>query len=874
MKRIFDHRLKIILTSIIIFLGYSCTHTEPQENWIKLPYDRLLQPAGKLIEMGDTAKENHALDCALSPDEHWLAVQGRYSIDIISTSRNEVIFSMEYDRLPEIKGSMATFSGICWHGKEHEEYIFFSIVMKNALSYIVQMKWEGTKAKLINLFEYDSISSGRPALPNGILVRKEGGHDYLYVVLNGKDEIIKQEIKTGGVLWESNTGVAPYGLAMARNKLYVTNWAGRVPEDSDKNVAGVPWGSARIDPKTAACWEGSISIFDPADGKLLKEIVVGLHPNSIIAARDEDHVFITNSNSDQVTVINTKYDTISEVISVRLQGKFNNYFGDSPNGLAITSNGKTLYVANGMDNALAVISLGKNSANRGKGKHSKIKGFIPTAAYPSSVSILEGKSLYVTNIESLGANRPFDLLSYHSPVYNAHHMLASVSVIDIPDGEQLAAYTDTVISANQLERLKSAELPPREGVSPLPVPERIGEPSVFKHVLYIIKENRTYDQVLGDDPRGNGDSSLCIFGKQVTPNTHKLVREFTLLDNFYVSGKCSAEGHNWTDASIVTDYIEKDVRAWFRSYPHTLNDAMVYAPTGFIWDNARDHGRSVRIYGEAATPVFDNNLTWSDVYKGFLKNESFAFTNKTTLNTVRELLSENYPGYDGHRIPDILRAETFIRELHRYEELPGDSLPQLMVMALPNDHTAGTRPGFPTPRAMVADNDLALGRIVEAVSHSRFWNNTVIFVVEDDSQDGWDHISAYRSVAIVISAYSRMNETIHLPYNQPSIVRTIEQILGLPPMNIQDAIATPMIACFNVIPDFKPYASVENEIPLDEMNPGLSALKGKRLHYARMSLGKQFDGIDTGNDELFNHILWFAAKGTEPYPEKFAEDKD
>jgi hypothetical protein len=234
-------------------------------------------------------------------------------------------------------------------------------------------------------------------------------------------------------------------------------------------------------------------------------------------------------------------------------------------------------------------------------------------------------------------------------------------------------------------------------------------------------------------------------------------------------------------------------------------------------------------------------------------------------------LSPTYPGYDGHKIPDALRADAFIGELKNYESMDGDQWPQLMIMALPNDHTGGTRFGLPTPRAMVADNDLALGRIIEAVTHSKFWKNTVIFVVEDDSQDGWDHVSSYRTVAMVISPYSKLPVTDHIPYNQPSIVRTIEQILGMLPMNIQDAIASPMYSCFMEKPDFAPFTSVKNQIPLNEMNPPASALKGKALHYAKLSSEPQFDGIDSGNDDLFNRILWFAAKGAFPYPGEYSD---
>lgn len=833
---------------------------------IMLPYNRLIKPAGTLIFMGDSTKECHALHAVLSPDKNWLAVLERYSIVFINTEHNEIAYVFPLDSVKVLRKAMATFSGISWYRSSNIDYLFFSASLKSKKSFVVELTWDGTKATLVKVLEYEPEPPAKIALPNEILTCDESGHGYLYVVLNGNNRVLKQDIQTGDTIWVAQSGVAPYGLTIAYDKLYISNWAGRIPKTGDHYLAGVPWGQARVDSSTGACKEGSVSIFDPESGKLLNEIVTGLHPNAIISSPDKKHVYLTNSNSDFVSVIDSKTDTISETINVRLDNTMNSYFGDSPNGLAVSSDGTILYVANGMDNALAIIALGKKACTTASADHSQISGFIPTAAYPSSISILNDTILYVTNLESLGPTRPFAFIENHAPVFNSHHQLASISVINVPGKEMLEEYTKTVIAANQLERLQSLKLPPREGVVPQPVPERFGEPSVFKHVLYIIKENRTYDQVLGDVVEGNGDSTLCTFGEEVTPNLHRLIKRFGLMDNFFVSGKCSAEGHNWTDASIVTDYIEKNVRAWFRSYPHVLNDALVYAPTGFLWDNARKHGVSVRIYGEAATPVFDDTLTWNKIYSAFLRGDEFKFTNKTTLNTVEPLLSPTFPGYDGHKIPDVLRAATFISELRHYESMRGDSLPQLMIMALPNDHTAGIRPGLPTPRAMVADNDLALGCIVDAITHSRFWKKTVIFVVEDDSQAGWDHVSAYRTVALVISPYSKKASTIHTPYNQPSIVRTIEQILGLPPMNIQDAIAVPMTNCFANLPDYSPWASVPNKIPLDEINPALGALKGKQLYYAKLCLDPQFDGIDSGNDQVFNRILWFATRGDTPYP--------
>jgi len=338
------------------------------------------------------------------------------------------------------------------------------------------------------------------------------------------------------------------------------------------------------------------------------------------------------------------------------------------------------------------------------------------------------------------------------------------------------------------------------------------------------------------------------------------------MDNYYASGKCSAEGHSWTDAAIVTDYIEKNVRAWFRSYPHVLADALVYNKEGFIWNNALDHGKTVRIYGEACTLTMKDTPSWSTIYSSFLEGKPIAFENKTTISRVKPILSPTYPGFDGPNTSDQLRSDAFIKELNDFEKLPGDQLPQLMILALPADHTVGTRENNPTPRAMVADNDLALGQIIEALTKSRFWDSTVVFVTEDDSQTGWDHVSAYRTTGFVISPYSRQQKTVHTNYNQTCMVRTIEQILGIPPMNVMDATALPMFDCFTAKADKMPYVKLKNLTPLTEMNKSTAQLTGLAKKYALLSATSQFDHIDGGNDDLMNHIIWYAQKGNTPYP--------
>lgn len=874
MKHSFIAALALAATIAQAQMPVNPLKTDPRQ--IQLPYDRFIQPAGMQIRFGNDSLENHALDGALSPDGKWFAVMERYSIVFISTTDNKVKFILENKSHPYFRGSMNTFSGITWHKGGDNTFVYWSAADKDRKrSFVMWAKWDGVKAELSGIFSYIPDEEADVALPNEILITTESSKDYLYVVLNGNNKVIKQDLNTGDTIWVTDPGVAPYGISIASGKLYVTNWAGRHPENGDKDIAGVPWGVARVNNISGggSTREGSVTVIDPSSGKIIKEIAVGLHPNEIISDKNGKYVYVTNSNSDDISVICASSDEVTETISTRLQPGTNPFFGDSPNGLCLSSDGKTLYAANGMDNALAVISLGKDVSGRGCRKKSVITGFIPTGAYPTALSILNPGHLYVCNLESETASIGLPHEKSINLVYNSHHMMASVSVISIPGKKDLRAYTDTVIALNGLSRAAEVRLKPRENSAPKPVPDRIREPSVFKHVLYIIKENRTYDQILGDMSQGDGDTALCVYGYDITPNTHKLCEEFILLDNFHVSGKCSAEGHQWTDASIVTDYIEKNIRAWFRSYAHVQTDALVYAPTGFLWDNALRNNRSVKIYGEASVPVLDSKLKWTDIYNKYKNGEKIEFYNHTTIEPVKNILSQTFPSFGNHEFTEAIRADALIKDLNNYESMPGDQLPELMIVALPNDHTAGTRPGYPTPRAMVADNDLALGRIVEAFSRSRFWENTVIFVVEDDSQGGWDHVSAYRTVSLVISPYSRLKSVNHSYYTQPSMVRTIEQILGLPPMNIQDAIANTMTECFGNSPDLTPYTAIPNKIPIDEMNPQLLSLKGRDLYYARKSMLPEFDGIDAGNDDLLNRILWYAAKGNMPYPSRYAEAK-
>jgi Phosphoesterase family len=831
------------------------TKEEPTE----LPYNRFVQSAGKEIFFGDRRLENHSLDLVILPGLPLAAVEHRYGVAIFDINRKSLINNYSLFGSNGDFSLMSTYSGIKAVKIGKRIRLIWGVASSINGSFVYEVDWNG---KSLDFVKAIPIPISRPAqisLPNEVELKEENGTLFLYVVENGNNQLSKIRESDGGIVWSVPTGVAPFGICLNGDRVFVSNWGGAdATNDPKGEKAGVPWGYAYTDPSTGAVNNGTVSVLDSKDGHLIKNVSVGLHPNVIRKCPGQPFLFVSNGNSDHISIVDMNQLVVTDSISISPNQQIN-YQGSSPNGMAFSEDGKTLYVSNGMDNALAVIALEKDQ--NGRFIH-HVKGYIPTGAYPSGLTVT-GSQLIVCNLEGRGAHisskEVMDTTDASLPKiasFNSHHQLASLSFIPVPNDVELKEYTQHVSAFEQINRSVESYLPPRPDRKPVPVPERIGEPSVFKHVVYIIKENRTYDQVLGDMKEGNGEPSLCVFGDSVTPNQHQLARDYLLLDNYYASGKCSAEGHQWTDAGMVTDYIEKNVRAWFRSYPHAQYDAMVYDKNGFIWNQALDHHKTVRIYGEACTTAFDPHLNWQAIYQLYTTHQPFACTNIATISRVRPILSQRYPGYDDPRINDQLRAEAFIAELEEFEKKSGDQWPDLMVISLPNDHTTGMAPGFPTPRAMVADNDLALGKMIEAITKSRFWDSTVVFVTEDDSQSGWDHVSAYRTTSFIISPYSHLHRTIHTNYNQLSLLRTIEQILGVPPMNSLDATATPMFDCFFESKDNKGYSTLANRINLEEMNAPISSLKGKALNYAQIS--KKFVHIDDGDDSEFNKVLWYA----------------
>jgi YVTN family beta-propeller protein len=822
-----------------------------------LPYNRVIRSAGKVVRFGSPQLENHALDVARLDEKGLAIIEDRYGIAVIDIIKQTIRSQWRYVDQSEYRNYMSVYSGIKTFKEGGKTWILWTAASRdNGQSALMIGQWnEGIKE--VTHLPFAKSAGAKNALPNEPEVVKENDNYYIYLVLNGNNEAVKIDWKTRKIIWRASTGVAPYGIAIANGKAYVSNWAGRKAVDSLKERAGVPWGLAYTDPRTGATAEGTVTVLNTKDGGFITEIEAGLHPNVIRAAKDQKYVYVANGSSDAISVISTTGNQVTETIPVGMLQNKNNYVGSVPNGLALNADNTLLYVSNGLDNAIAVVHLGKNASTHGKGR-SHVNGFIPTEAFPSGLQLMQDH-LVVANLESEGAN----VIDANKKARSIHQQLASVSIIPVPDVASLEKYSKEVVELNYINRIEALSLPPRENVQPLPVPERLGEPSVFKHVVYIIKENKTYDQVFGDIREGKGDSSLCIFGEKITPNTHALAKQFGWMDNYYASGKSSAEGHQWTDAGMVSDYVEKNVRAWFRSYPHRQEDALVYNKSGFIWNHALDHGKTVRIYGEACTTVYDDKMKWKDLYASYSSGKSPEWKNTSTIRRILPVISPTFPDCDNMVFSDQQRASVFIEEWKQFEA--NNNLPNLMILSLPNDHTAGTAPDFPTPNAMVADNDLALGRIIDIISHSKFWDSTVVFITEDDSQSGWDHVSAYRTVGLVVSPYSA-GKLVTAQYNQVSMLRTIEHILGIPPMNMLDASARLMTECFQKQKTSSRYNTLPANVPLDQMNKPLLGLRGKARKHAKLSAEEVFNEVDGGEDDTMNRIIWAYAKGRKKYP--------
>jgi DNA-binding beta-propeller fold protein YncE len=637
------------------------------------------------------------------------------------------------------------------------------------------------------------------------------------------------------------TEIAPFGAALSHDSsiAYVTNWGGRAPKPGDLTApTGHAAGADRVvtDERGIAS-TGTVSRIDLIMGKVEQTIPVGLHPTAIVWDEPLARAYVANGNQDSISVIDTNRNKVVQTFVLQPFSRI--VAGVAPTALALADDGSALYVACGGINAIAVL-------NPADGKQ---RGLIPTAWYPNSLSISEGH-LAIGTLLGVGSGWRDD--PKHRYV---HSNRGSIHVLPIPTKSELASFTNAVI-VNNLMVLPPSDEKPRAGAKPVPVPERAGEASTIEHIVYIVKENRTYDQVLGDLGRGNGDPSFAIYGAEVTPNQHKLAHDFVTLDNFYAAGGNSADGHQWLTQANETAYC-----LWpgyeGRSYPYDGSDPIAPSAGGFVWESAQKMKKTVRIFGEYAGETSTARDARAELLKQWKSGTDFTskWNIVAPIAPMNKILAKNFPAYTTN-IPDVVRAQIFISELKKRE-----TMPNLTLIQLPSNHTQGTASGASTAKAMVADNDYALGQIVEALSHSKFWKTMQIFIVEDDAQNGVDHVDGHRTVALAVGPFIKRGAVDSTFYSNPGMLKTIELILGLPTMSLFDLIAADMRASFTDTPDFTPFSAVEPKHDLFEVNPPLKALHGAARRDAEASLKMEFDLPDRAPAEKLNRILWADAKG-------------
>jgi DNA-binding beta-propeller fold protein YncE len=848
-----------------------------------LPVNQVVTPLGRQVELPGLRPQ--AL--ALSPDGRLLVTAGKTSELIVVDPASGTIkqrVPLPNDALnepqpavpsanilkPDAKGQLS-FTGIAFAPDGRR--VFLSNVNGSIKVFDVAADGSVTGSHSIRLPDAKAPRRAEE-IPAGLVVSADGAK--LYVCGNLSNTLFELEAASGKVLRSFEVGVAPFDVVLVGDRAYVSNWGGRRPTAGDLTGPAGRGTEVRVDPVRQIASEGSVSVIDlGSPGTRAKsEVLTGLHASALAVSPNRRYVVCANAAADNLSVLDTRTDTVVETIWVK--PKPSDLFGASPNALAFDASGKTLYVANGTQNAVAVVKF--DPADR----ESKLLGLFPVGWFPGAL-VFDGprRTLHVANIKGHAITpKPFkDKDAGPDAVgFNSHHYHGSLSLVPLPKAKALPKLSQSVWDNLRRERIADALQQPRPGQPARAVPERIGEPSLIKHVVYVIKENRTYDQVFGDIPTGNGDPRLCIFGERITPNQHKLVKEFVLLDNTYCAGILSADGHQWSTTAFGTDYLERSFAGWPRSYPDGMgedeNDALAYAPTGFIWDSALRHKISIRNYGEFMAPA----VKWRDAKKkgspDFLacyrtwkgESDEAIFASYPMVETIRAFSPTNYVGWE-MSVPDQARADFILAELKQF--IAKGEFPQLTIICLPNDHTSGTSKGAPTPAACIADGDLAFGRIVEALSHSPFWKDMAVFGIEDDPQAGWDHVSGYRTTAYVVSPYAKRKQTVSTQYNTTSLIRTMEQILGMKPMNQFDASAVPMWDAFTDTPDLTPFVAVPNNVPLDQMNPAPQAIADPVLRQdALASARMNFRQVDRAPEDQLNRILWRAMRGTvEPYPE-------
>jgi DNA-binding beta-propeller fold protein YncE len=793
--------------ALAVLLLFACksiqsqTLTQLESSRIHLPNGWSLTPVGTSLPLGDLP-----LNIAVSHSKKYIAVtnngQSTQSVQLISAVTKKVLHEIVIPK--------------SWYGLKFgagDKYLYASGGNDNMIrKYAVQNE----KLRLT-----DSVILGKPwpvkISPAGIEL--DESKNLMFVTTKDDSSLYVIQLSTKKILQKIKLDAEAYTCLLSTDKkdLYISCWGGK-----------------------------KIIIYNIAKKALAGDITTGDHPNDMCISKNGRFLFVANANDNSISIIDIRSRKVVETLNAALYADAPD--GSTTNAVALSPDDKTLYVANADNNCLAVFDVSRPGS-------SKSKGYIPVGWYPTAVKVI-GKQIYVANAKGFTSkpnpNAPDPIhqegQTYHQgdtsqkmeSQYIGGLFKGTLSIINIPTDNQLSDYSRAVYGNTPYNKDNEMVSTGEEGN---PIPQKVGDPSPIKYVFYILKENRTYDQVLSDIPEGNGDTSLLLFGEKYTPNHHALAKEFVLLDNFYVDGEVSADGHNWSMGGYATDYLEKNWPTHYGgrggTYDAEGTRRIADPRDGFIWDQARRAGVSYRTYGE------------------------FADDYKPNIPVLKDHFCPYYTSWD-QTVRDTTRVGQWKRDFDSMVAI--NKLPQLNTLRIINDHTEGLRLGRPTPFAHVADNDLAIGMFVDYLSRSSVWKESVVFIIEDDAQDGPDHVDAHRSIAFLAGGFVKRKFVDHTMYSTSSVLRTIELILGMPPMSQYDAAATSMWRCFSKTADLTAFNHLPAQHDLNEKNTALN-------EWQRKSEGFDFSKEDRIPDREFTEVIWKAVKGIDavvPAPKRSA----
>jgi YVTN family beta-propeller protein len=750
---------------------------------VLLPDNQWITPYGTRTEL--TAQ---SIGTGISPDGTKFAVQaggddsGAAHIQILDASTDAVL---------------QTFGGqgVAAPVYSPDGTALYAATLNSVLKYTV-----GSNGLVTNPTDPTVISLPSGSFPYGLAISSDGST--LYAALNGTNKLGVINTSTGTLTDSIAVGNAPQAIAVVGNQLFVSNRGGRPAKagDTTDDSNGTP---IVTNPSTAVPVSGTVSVVNASTDAVTNTINVGTEPTNI--TNHDGYLFVTNTNSDSVSIIDAATQKVVQTFNVNpLPGTKT---GAYPNDVTFISPTQLL-VSVKSDNAIAEFGYS------GPKTPVRYEGLIPTDWFPNEVTYdAKVGKVIVSNQQGVGTD------GYEQ----TYKVLGTLTSFTPPSNLQLGALTKDVFTDNawnNLQPLKAKTTSSNKQGNLPAIPTQLGQPSAIKHVFLIIKENRTYDQVLGDLGKGNGDSADTSYGEAVTPNEHALADDFTDFDNFYDSGMLSADGHNWMMQADPNDYLLQDSASdWARSYPAGGGDPLSYQQDGFLWNTVEAAGKTVKNYGEFDTRSSGSLGTWQQYYEdaenlenqasGTLPVAENQYLDWPDIPSLAKVTNEQYPEFNLD-VPDQYRADVWLQDFD--QQLKTNTVPGLTIMWVPNDHTGG----IVTGDASVADNDLAVGRIVDAVSHSKVWGSSAVFTLEDDSQAGDDHVDGHRAPLWIASPYAKRGVVNDTYYSQINVVKTIEQILGAKPMNQMDEAAVPMYDAFTNTPDDTPYAAVLNQTPLTQ----------------------------------------------------------